>query len=181
MRTLHEVEKEIAEVQEQLANVKGGETEVYARIVGYYRSVRNWNKGKREEYGVRKMFQLKDDMKNVSETATYTITEADSSCNCGAFQSMDRPIFHEIAYYEFFARKTCPNCPPVKAFLQSVDFAGSAIDVDSEEGFARAAELGVLSAPTVIFFDANGIEIARASSVTELEKLFASEPQRKVC
>ena len=41
--------------------VCGSETEVYSRIVGYYRSVRNWNKGKREEYKERKMFALKAD------------------------------------------------------------------------------------------------------------------------
>jgi anaerobic ribonucleoside-triphosphate reductase len=32
------------------------ETEVYARIVGYYRAVRNWNAGKKEEYKYRKDF-----------------------------------------------------------------------------------------------------------------------------
>jgi len=32
------------------------ETEVYSRIVGYYRPVSNWNKGKREEYFERKTF-----------------------------------------------------------------------------------------------------------------------------
>ena len=34
----------------------GAEAEVYSRIVGYYRSVRNWNKGKKEEYGLRQVF-----------------------------------------------------------------------------------------------------------------------------
>ncbi len=56
MRDLETVEAEIARTKEALANVKGTETEVYARIVGYYRSVRNWNNGKRDEYGHRKMF-----------------------------------------------------------------------------------------------------------------------------
>lgn len=56
MRDLETVEAEIARTKEALANVKGTETEVYARIVGYYRSVRNWNKGKRVEYDQRKMF-----------------------------------------------------------------------------------------------------------------------------
>lgn len=56
MRDLETVEAEIARTKEALANVKGTETEVYARIVGYYRSVRNWNNGKRDEYGQRKMF-----------------------------------------------------------------------------------------------------------------------------
>ena len=57
MRTLEEVNKDIERVKSALANVKGSETEVYARIVGYYRSVRNWNKGKREEFGHRVMFE----------------------------------------------------------------------------------------------------------------------------
>ena len=57
MRTLDEVNKDIAKVREALEHVSGSETEVYARIVGYYRSVRNWNKGKREEFGQRVMFE----------------------------------------------------------------------------------------------------------------------------
>ncbi len=32
------------------------EAEVYTRVVGYYRPVKMWNKGKREEYSQRKMF-----------------------------------------------------------------------------------------------------------------------------
>ena len=35
----------------------GKETEIYARIVGYYRPVKNWNKGKAEEYTERKLFE----------------------------------------------------------------------------------------------------------------------------
>jgi glutaredoxin/ribosomal protein L32 len=35
----------------------GADAEVYSRIVGYYRSVRNWNRGKQEEFGIRKLFE----------------------------------------------------------------------------------------------------------------------------
>ena len=45
-RTLEQIEKEIADVKKELENVHGTETEVYARIVGYYRAIKNWNKGK---------------------------------------------------------------------------------------------------------------------------------------
>ena len=34
------------------------ETEVYSRVVGYHRPVKNWNKGKREEFKARKVFAL---------------------------------------------------------------------------------------------------------------------------
>jgi anaerobic ribonucleoside-triphosphate reductase len=36
----------------------GEETEVWSRIVGYYRPVKNWNKGKREEYNNRQVLEV---------------------------------------------------------------------------------------------------------------------------
>jgi ribonucleoside-triphosphate reductase len=56
MKTLEAIEKDLRETREALANTEGRSAEVYSRIVGYYRSVRNWNHGKREEFGDRKMF-----------------------------------------------------------------------------------------------------------------------------
>lgn len=61
MRTVAEINSDIEKIRAELANVRGSETEVYARIVGYYRSVRNWNKGKREEYNHRKMFSAENE------------------------------------------------------------------------------------------------------------------------
>jgi len=34
----------------------GKETEVYSRVVGYFRPVKNWNRGKREEFKERRAF-----------------------------------------------------------------------------------------------------------------------------
>jgi len=39
--------------------------EVYSRVVGYFRPVNQWNKGKREEFSERKEYSLK----NVREEA----------------------------------------------------------------------------------------------------------------
>ena len=36
----------------------GEETEVYSRVVGYYRPVQNWNTGKKSEYRERKVFKV---------------------------------------------------------------------------------------------------------------------------
>lgn len=36
----------------------GAETEVYSRVVGYFRPVKNWNRGKQEEFKDRKAFEL---------------------------------------------------------------------------------------------------------------------------
>lgn len=60
MRDLNTVNSEIDELKKSLLEVKGTPTEVYTRIVGYYRSVKNWNRGKKEEYGLRKLFNVPD-------------------------------------------------------------------------------------------------------------------------
>ena len=56
MRSVAEIDLEIERVKREMEDARGADCEVYARIVGYYRAVRNWNKGKREEYKERKMF-----------------------------------------------------------------------------------------------------------------------------
>ena len=65
MRSVHEIDKELAELREQLATVSGTETEIYTRIVGYYRSLKNWNRGKREEYDLRQTFNVGEQMRSV--------------------------------------------------------------------------------------------------------------------
>ena len=62
MRTLTEIDAEIAQTKAELADVHGTETEVYARITGYYRPLsknmayHSWNPGKTAEYKQRKLF-----------------------------------------------------------------------------------------------------------------------------
>jgi anaerobic ribonucleoside-triphosphate reductase len=36
----------------------GAETEIWSRVVGYYRPVQNWNRGKKEEFAQRKVFSV---------------------------------------------------------------------------------------------------------------------------
>ncbi len=56
MTPLESITKQIAAKKLQLANVKGTETEVYTRIVGYYRQVKNFNKGQDAQRKQRKYF-----------------------------------------------------------------------------------------------------------------------------
>ena len=42
----------------------GKECEVYSRICGYFRPVQRWNKGKKEEFGMRKVFNVEKSMKS---------------------------------------------------------------------------------------------------------------------
>jgi len=38
------------------------QTEVYSRVVGYFRPVQNWNTGKKEEFKERKAYLIGDDL-----------------------------------------------------------------------------------------------------------------------
>ncbi len=44
----------------------GKKCEVYSRIVGYFRPVNDWNRGKKEEFGERKNFDAGKAIKKAS-------------------------------------------------------------------------------------------------------------------
>ncbi len=52
------VENKIAELKKEMNEVHGSKCEVYSRVVGYLRPVQNWNKGKKEEFAMRKTMHL---------------------------------------------------------------------------------------------------------------------------
>ncbi|MBR5932945.1 MAG: hypothetical protein IK002_03055 [Treponema sp.] len=166
-RTLDQVEAEIAQVKNELNDVHGTPTEVYARIVGYYRAVRNWNKGKADEFTHRKMFTLEDSNRFDSETLVNSAKETKKETSVKTAAVTD-----EIASYDIFVRKTCPNCPPVKAYMANIKLTGNMIDVDTPEGLSIAAGKGVFAAPTVIVYNSENKEIARGHNVEELTAIF---------
>ncbi len=51
---MRDIDTEILDAQEELDKVKGTECEVYTRICGYFRPLKNWNPGKKAEYAQRK-------------------------------------------------------------------------------------------------------------------------------
>ncbi|HPO02797.1 MAG: hypothetical protein JXP39_00170 [Spirochaetales bacterium] len=181
MRTVTEIDADIARVRAEMQNVHGTTTEVYARIVGYYRSVRNWNRGKREEYNHRKLF-IADEQRIEEHMGAFDLVQVpgkNSNAVISETCAIETAQAEGEARYELYVRKTCPNCPPVKECCTSLPLSGEQIDVDTPEGFARASALGVFSAPTVIFFDQAGHETGRAHSVKEIRSLsnaYAGEP-----
>ncbi len=168
-----QIDLEIDRLKEKLDHVEGTKTEVYTRIVGYYRSVANWNKGKREEYGHRRLFSTK-----AATAGRPTITppgavrlEASSDAGGPAETASPQEMYENAASYTYFYRKSCPNCPPVKQFLETLKLPGNALDVDTGEGMDQAARYEIMSAPSVIFFDAQGRELLRAHDVKRLEQV----------
>jgi len=59
--SLKKINLQINKLKKKIKNIEGTECEVYSRIVGYYRSVKNWNPGRKAEYKKRKGFQIKEE------------------------------------------------------------------------------------------------------------------------
>ncbi len=183
------IEARIAELKAELPKVEGGPTEVYSRIVGYYRSVRNWNAGKREEYGQRLAFgfpgQGDIDAHMKEAAASPAAAREEPSAPPSEARAAARPAPAAPASIKngvlVFTRDVCPNCPPVKNFVVSSGIKAVFIDVDREEGLALARDHGVMATPTVLGLDEEGRESFRALDVKSLREsldvIAASKPK----
>jgi len=59
-----QIDQQIQTLQDKLKTTLGTPTEVYTRIVGYYRSVKHWNPGQREQLKSRVPYKLSKEIKN---------------------------------------------------------------------------------------------------------------------
>jgi ribonucleoside-triphosphate reductase len=153
MRTLEAIEKDLDQARETLLSVKGTPAEVYSRIVGYYRSVRNWNRGKREEYGERRLYDL-------SRLGDSGLTGAAAPATLVSTASAD--IDADAARVLLFWRPACPACPSAKEAAGRLGLPVDLVNADTEAGLAEARRHNVLATPTAIFLSPTGDEIGRA-------------------
>lgn len=56
--TKKEIQNKIDALKKEMSEIKGTRCEVYSRVCGYLRPVQNWNKGKQEEFGLRKTMTI---------------------------------------------------------------------------------------------------------------------------
>ncbi|MBR2616316.1 MAG: ribonucleoside triphosphate reductase, partial [Clostridia bacterium] len=114
----------------------GKETEVYSRITGYYRPVKNWNDGKSQEYKERKTYDI------ANSKLTHVGPKAEEACDCE-----ENKAFLADGVY-LFASATCPNC---KIAIQHLDRAGVAFNkILAQENVALTEGLGIKQAPTLV-------------------------------
>lgn len=55
-----EAKKKLTDLKNEMKDVHGTPCEVFSRVVGYLRPVQNWNKGKKEEYKLRKTYDIEN-------------------------------------------------------------------------------------------------------------------------
>ncbi len=144
----------------------GKEAEVYSRITGYYRPVKNWNAGKVQEFRQRKTYEIK-------EGQNPHVHEGDS-CSCGHAHEEGAPKVTEVM---LFTSPTCPNCKIAKMLLDKQHIGYKNIDALSNKELAQA--YGVKQAPTLIAPDGDGFRVyENASNIKEfIAKVASSDEQ----
>ena len=133
----------------------GEETEVYSRITGYYRPVKNWNDGKLQEFKERKVYDVEH-----SHVKQENFREAE--------QEEEQRIFEEVNTEEgkvlLFTTKTCPNCKLAKDSLEKANISYEVVDAGENEELVR--KYGVMQAPTLIVIKEEGVQkLANASNI----------------
>ena len=133
----------------------GEETEIYSRITGYYRPVKNWNDGKTKEYEMRKEYKLikggkcDDNRTNKKEIKREEVKKVSNSKSKG---------------YLLFGTKTCPNCEIVKKKLKEKNVVYEFIDAEEMPDLTQEYE--VMSAPTLISLNDEGYDkVVNASNI----------------
>ena len=176
MRNLEDIERDLAAAREALSSVEGTPAEVYSRIVGYYRSVRNWNKGKREEYGERRLYRIGNDGPRAVPSPIFT-REKELSTKSTASQILSAAITAEKEdRLLLFVRHSCPGCIPARAAAKSLGIPVDLVNADTAEGMAEAIRRNVLSTPTAILISSGGAELRRAKDAETISRLLEPAP-----
>ncbi len=126
--------------EQHVCPICGKEAEVYSRITGYYRPVKNWNDGKTQEFKDRKVYDINHSHLRRAGRAGSQVT-VDST----PAQKADSD---ELL---LFTTRTCPNC---RQAISLLDKAGiSYRKVVAEESPDLTTRYGVRQAPTLVYED----------------------------
>lgn len=129
----------------------GNETEIYSRITGYYRPVKNWNEGKSQEYKDRKLYDVKDSfIKRDNKTLEESYTSENSK------QNEESTGINLGTQNLLFTTKTCPNCSVSKEELEKANIEFTV--VDAEENPELAEKYQIRQAPTLVVIEKNHVE-----------------------
>ena len=124
--------------EQHVCPICGKEAEVYSRITGYYRPVKNWNDGKTQEFKDRKVYDINHSHLRRAGRAGSQVT-----VNSTPAQKADSD---ELL---LFTTRTCPNC---RQAISLLDKAGIPYrKVVAEESPDLTTRYGVRQAPTLVY------------------------------
>ena len=168
MRNLEVIENELSAAREALVSVEGMPAEVYSRIVGYYRSVRNWNRGKREEYGERRLYSISEAQTQIEEEVQFISPAAYSPSSEEEKEHIYNNGDNKLL---LFVRTSCPACPPAKNAAGRLGVPVNLVNADTVDGLLEAQKWNVFSTPMAILLSSDGSELCRAKDADAIGKL----------
>ncbi len=158
----------------------GEEAEVYSRITGYYRPVKNWNPGKSQEYKNRTEYKIEKSNRfslgagycnsGTTDEITLQMDRNTEPLDEKTLENSDRCESGDVTGdgLYLFTTKTCPNCRLAKQYLEGREYR----IVDAEENAELAREWGIMSAPTLIVQEAGKrTKYANASNIKKYSEM----------
>jgi ribonucleoside-triphosphate reductase len=152
----------------------GDECEIFSRIVGYFRPVSNWNKGKKQEFVERttysqpqasNLLEINNQVNQVEEPSNGTSTISHSLLNEKGINS-----------YVILTTPSCPNCPQAKELLKNHPMTKDILGTEKNAQVPDEATLGLIkqfninSVPTVVFFDESDEAIGSYSGIQRIQE-----------
>ena len=127
--------------EQKICPICGRPTEVYARITGYYRPVKNFCAGKATEAANRKAYNIIGNAQPA--TAKMADAKEESTKQSGVQAAEENGIY-------LFTTKTCPNCKMVKASGALSKFEVHEIDAEDPSNLKMVEKFAVKGAPTLV-------------------------------
>ena len=131
----------------------GKATEVYSRITGYYRPVRNWNDGKSSEFENRKTYEPEELFsvnRNLLEEAGVEMPRVGTQTLGRASRVESSASNSDAEKLILVTTKTCPNCQAAKNYLNQAGIEYDVILADEADGAEIAVQYNISAAPTLI-------------------------------
>ena len=129
----------------------GKETEVYSRITGYYRPLKNWNDGKVQEFKNR--LEYDQHKAGVPDTEPTPCEAMCASCQVEIPADSSEQVPESVAAEMpiLVATETCPNCRMAARFLDDAGIAFTKVYASQRPDLVET--YGIRTAPTLLVPD----------------------------
>ncbi len=145
----------------------GEETEVYSRITGYYRPVKNWNAGKAQEFKDRNTYKVMNSSPKSELRASDLKKMEEAEEEPVSILTEEHPVRSDAdGIPTMYVKDHCPKC---KGAEQRFKIAKVPFEtVNCSENLDIARELGITQTPTII--DPNGVRYVGETAAIEYIK-----------
>lgn len=139
----------------------GKPTEVWSRITGYYRPVKNWNAGKTEEFKERKEYNLGNSKfhEHVFDDNSHLEID-DESYASGTKKAEQAPCQcegSETYQYLLFTTPTCINCKMIRKMLEDSGIKYTLVNAPDHQDLVE--KFNVSAAPSLVILKGDKAQI----------------------